>query len=273
MRGFHDRRPGATAAAYGAGQGPDGRSSYQVLADLCGVYDRVLDLGAGDGYLLDVVRARRGDGREGLASDAQRLVAVDLSLGELRAAGARSPGLPRVLARAQRLPFAASTFDIVLSHLAFTLMADPDAIAAELARVLGPGGRFAAIVGGGPRGDDAFAGFLDLARPYFTSAATITPTPRLGDRRARTDDGLAALFAPATGFTLPTITDLPIDLSGSPDEVWSRLEPAYELAALPPDARADLHAAFLAAAPRWRRADGLIGCTMATRLVIATRTA
>ncbi|HVV87685.1 MAG TPA: hypothetical protein VHE35_31805, partial [Kofleriaceae bacterium] len=129
-----------------------------------------------------------------------------------------------------------------------------------------------AVLGGGPRGDDAFAGFLDVARPWLTIAAARAPMPRLGERAARTDAGLTALLAPA-GFAAPTITDVAIELSGAPDEVFARLEPAYELAALTDGERADLRAAFVAAAPRWRRPDGAIACTMATRLAVALRAA
>lgn len=261
LRGFHDRHPGSSTVAFAAGRGPAGRSSYDVLADLARPGERVLDLGAGDGHLLARLVAR--------GHDPAHLLAVDLSLGELRAAAVGVPGALLLQARAQALPLASSSVDLVLSHLAFTLMAEPVAVVAEVTRVLRPGGRFAAIVGGGPRGDDAFAGVLDLAHPALTAAAAKAPSPRLGDRRARTDAGLAELFAPATGFSPPTITDLPIDLSGSPDDVWTRLAPAYELATLPAATLATLHAAFLAATPRWRRPDGTIACTMATRLVVA----
>ncbi len=258
---FHDRWPGVTARDFADGRGPDGRSSYQVLADLCAPGQRVLDLGAGDGHLLALVHAR------GVAIAAT--CALDLSAGELRAVGARSPGVPRVQARAQALPLAAGSFDLVLSHLAFTLMAEPELVVAEVARVLGPGGRFAAVVGGGPRGDDAFAGLLDLAAARLRGRPPVAP--RQGDRRARSDDGLAALLSPAHGFVDLRLDDLPIDLSGSPDDVWARLASSYELAMLPGIDLAALRADFVAAAPRWRRADGAIACTMATRLVVATR--
>ena len=147
-------------------------------------------------------------------------------------------------------------------------MPDLETIVAELARVLSPGGRFVAVVGGGPKGDDAFAGLLDLARPI---AAAAPPTPRLGDRRARTDDGLAMLFAPTTGFAAPRIDELTIDLSGTATEVWDALSPSYELAHVDDAALATLRASFVAASPQWQRADGLVAATMYARLVTALR--
>lgn len=204
---------------------------------------RVLDLGCGDGVLL-------GGGTIG----------VDISEAELEAARRRDENAQVVQARAQALPFRDAAFDTVISHLAFTLMADIDAVVTELARVIAPGGRFVTVVGGGPRGDDAFAGFLELARPWMAHI------PRLGDLRARSDAGLCALFA--EGWTSLQIEDLPVDLSGDPDDVFHTLASAYELDRAD---RQSLRATFVAAAPRWMRDDGSVNCTMATRLVSVVR--
>ena len=258
LRRFHGDHPGVTAAALARGRvvGTDG-SSYDRVARAIPIGGRVLDLGCGDGTLLARLVAH--------GHCAAELVGVDVSEHELRAARVRDPDIAYVHARAQAVPLAAATCAAVASHLAFTLMPDLDAIVAELARVLVPGGRFVALVGGGPRGDDAFAGLLELAEPYARAAP---PTPRLGERRARTDAGLAALFA---AFASLAIDDLTIDLSGTAAEVWDSLAPSYELATVAPAARADLRAAFLAAAPQWRRPDGAISATMYARLVTAIR--
>ena len=261
VREFHRAQPGATARALARGVivGTDA-SSYDAVAATVPLGARALDLGCGDGYLLARLLAR------GHASAA--LLGLDVSVDELALARARMPAVGLVLARAQAVPVATGALDAVVSHLAWTLMPDLEVTVAELARVLAPGGRFVALVGGGPKGDDAFAGLLELARPY---AAAAPPTPRLGDRRARTDAGLAALLAPATGFAPPRVDDLAIDLSGTPAEVWASLAPSYELATVTADARAALAEAFVAAAPRWRRADGAIAATMYARLVAAIR--
>jgi SAM-dependent methyltransferase len=219
----------------------------------------VLDLGCGDGRLLAL-----------LAAPGRWLAGVDLSEGELAAAATRGLAAGLVQGRAHALPFADACVDAVVSHLAFTLMHDPDGVVREVERVLAPGGRFVAVVGGGPRGDrgDAFAGMLELAR----SAMRTVTVPRLGEVRARSDAGLAALFAAGRGWASLRVDDLPIDLSGTPDEVWEVLAGSYELAGVAADTVADLRARFGELCDRWRRADGAIECVLAARLVVAQRT-
>ncbi len=265
LRDFHRRHPGVTARAFSRGRVAGGGSSYDALARAVGPgVGRVVDLGCGDGALLAVLIA-------GGAAPAA-LVGVDLSRDELAAAAARRLGVGLVHARAQSLPLGDATTDVVVSHLAFTLMRDPDLVAAEVQRVLAPSGRFVTVVGGGPRGDDAYAGAVELVLPAARAAAAAGPAmPRLGEVRARSDRGLCAIFAVERGWSALAIEELPVDLSGSPDEVWSTMSTLYELDGVVAAEVDEVRARFLAACARWRRDDGAIACTMATRLVAATR--
>lgn len=267
LRAFHRAHPGITTRAFARGRADDGRSSYAILADAAGEAlargQVILDLGCGDGHLLELL-VQRG-------APAERLVGVDLSAEEIDTARARARLHGAVLrcedARAMSLPDA--SVGCVLSHLAFTLMSDVVAVVAEIARVLQPGGTFAAIVGGGPRGEDAFARFLDLLRETYVRLPA--RAPRLGDIRARRDEGLHALFG-GHGFAPGIeIRDFALHLDGTCAEVWEHLATVYELFVVPPDEVRALRTRFEGEAARLAGPDGVVPCTAAMRLVTCRR--
>ncbi|MEZ0493030.1 class I SAM-dependent methyltransferase [Kineococcus sp. TBRC 1896] len=128
-----DARPGSDLV-----WGPDGlrEDEAQLLGDLAG--RDVLEIGAGAAQCARWVAGRGA-----------RVVATDLSLGMLRegSAPARSAGVPLVQCDARVLPFPDATFDVVFtSYGALPFVADAGRVLAEAARVLRPGGRFAASV-------------------------------------------------------------------------------------------------------------------------------
>ena len=196
LRAFHDAHPGITARAL------ERAGSYDRLAARC--TGRVLDLACGDGALLARLPGAVG---------------VDLSPGEL--ALARRRGHEVVEGRAQALPFADRSFDTVACHLAFMLFDDIERVVAELHRVLAPGGRFVAVLGGGPTasGQDAFHDFLALLPASGR---------RFGDPRAKSERGWRDLFA---GWSEPAFERWELDLSGPLPDVWSFLGASYELSA------------------------------------------
>ncbi|MCM3884280.1 class I SAM-dependent methyltransferase [Frankia sp. R82] len=97
---------------------------------------RVLDVGAGSG---NAAIAAAQAGADVVASD---LVPALLERGRL-AADARGITLEWLPADAQRLPFDADTFDVVLSCVGVMFAPDPVAAARELVRVCRPGGTLA----------------------------------------------------------------------------------------------------------------------------------
>jgi len=259
LRAYHARHPGATALAFAGGRLPDGRSTYELLADLPAAADRVLDLGCGDGHLLELLVAR----------GARALVGIDMSREEL-AAGARRQlaGVQLIEARAQALPLASASIDWALSHLAFMLMSEVEAVVGELARVLRAGGRFAAVVGGGPGAEeDGFALFLRLFQDAYEELAD--KPPRLGDRRTREAGGFASLFHPASGFAADIDeVALTVRLDADGARVWDILAAMYEMMVVTAARRAALRERFLSEA-----GPGEVRCAMRCRLLIATRAA
>jgi SAM-dependent methyltransferase len=97
--------------------------------------ERILDLGCGDGQLS----AR-------LAATGAIVTGVDASAEMVAAARAR--GIDAIEASAERLPFPDTSFDAIFSNAALHWVRNQDAMLSETHRVLRPGGRFVAEMGG-----------------------------------------------------------------------------------------------------------------------------
>ena len=100
--------------------------------------ERVLDLGSGAG--TDSLVAAQMVGADG------RVTGIDMTpemLAKARAAAAElgATHVEFVEAEAERLPFADTSFDAVISNGVIDLIPDKDVVFAELYRVLAPGGR------------------------------------------------------------------------------------------------------------------------------------
>lgn len=261
---FHRAHPGVTALAFARGRTAAGGSSYDALAaEVPATAAAVIDLGCGCGYLLSRLRDR--------GFRPSQLIGVDMSADELALARARSAlaGVELRLDRAQWLSLEARSADVVLSHLAFMLMSDMERVVDEIARVLVPGGLFATVVGGGPKaaGAEAFELFLELLRAHDPAGV-----PRLGDRRARSEEGLRELFCPRTGFSdRVEVADIPVSLDGTVDEVWATLSTVYDLFVMDEEQRQQLERAFRTRAAGLARDDGTVPCAMAMRLARCRR--
>ncbi|MFF1282249.1 class I SAM-dependent methyltransferase [Streptomyces sp. NPDC058299] len=235
LRGFHAGRPAVTTEAFAAARAAGARTGYEVLRDRVTGRRRVLDLGCGDGLLLELLAATPG----------RRLAGVDLSPQSLSLAR-RRPALSAAAlleARAQRLPFRTGAFDACVSHLALMLMADLDQVLAELSRVLAPGGLLACAIGAGG-GGTAYELFGELLPEALAGAPAGRRMPALGDRRARDPEALGALVAAAGFAGEPEWETVTVDMGGPPERVWRALSGMYDLAALDPAALATLGRTF-----------------------------
>jgi len=264
LQRYHRQHAGVTARAFAHGRidvGIDGGgSSYDLLAATVPAEHlataTVLDLGCGDGYLQETLIQR------GLPP--RRALGLDMSSAELHQARERLPAtVPLIHARAQALPLQDASVDHALSHLAFMLMSDIDAVVAELARVIRPGGQFATVIGGGPRIGDTFELFVDLLVALHRELG-IAPVI-IGDPRMYQVRGLEQVFAPGAGFALVHMQDCYVDLGGSFERVWSTLATMYPVFSLPEDALATLRTRFAEAAKPLLTGDRL-PCSMFIRL-------
>lgn len=97
--------------------------------------ERILDLGCGDGQLT-----------ERIAASGAVVKGVDASPQMIAAARAR--GIDADESAAESLPYAGASFDAVFSNAALHWVRGQDAMLAQVRRVLKPGGRFVAEMGG-----------------------------------------------------------------------------------------------------------------------------
>ena len=110
----------------------------------------------------------------------QRL-GVDIFAPDLALASARLPAAYFMLARAQALPFADRSMDVVVCHMALMLMDDPDVVLAECRRMLRPNGTFAAIVNRPTEPDALARTILDALRDALRSGDITRRPPTIGD--------------------------------------------------------------------------------------------
>jgi SAM-dependent methyltransferase len=179
------------------------------FADAAGVRpgQRALDVGCGPGALTGELVRRLGP---------TAVMACDPSTTFVAACSSRHPGVDVRQAAAEQLPFPDACVDRALAQLVFHFVADPPAGAAELRRVVRPGGLGAAC------GWD-FAGGMAMLRHFGDAASTVDPrapdearTMRFGRRGELVEFFVAAGFVEATESTLE-VSSTYADF----DELWS----------------------------------------------------
>jgi SAM-dependent methyltransferase len=169
-----------------------GRWSRQVAPEFLAWLDAPpgldwLDVGCGTGALAEAVAQRCAP---------RRLAGIDPSDGFLDFARRRleKTGAELQQADAQSLPFAAGEFDRVVSGLVLNFVPDKPRAAAEIARVLRPGGEAALYVWD-------YAVRMELMRHFWDAAVALDPRAQELDEGRRSPicrpEPLHALFAEA----------------------------------------------------------------------------
>jgi SAM-dependent methyltransferase len=130
---------------------------------------RALDVGCGPGALTGALAERLGEAS---------VCAADPSEPFAEACRTRLPGVDVVVATAETLPSADTTFDATLSQLVVNFMRDPEAGVREMARVTRPGGVVAACVWD-------YAGEMTLLRAFWDAAREVER-----ERAAAADEGV-----------------------------------------------------------------------------------
>lgn len=135
-------------------QTSEGLALMERVAALPGA--RLLDLGCGDGRITEALARERGFS----------VVGLDASPEMVRAAASR--GLEVIEASANAIPAPDASFDVVFSNAALHWVDDHPAVVRHIARVLRPGGRLIARMGGAGNQTEITVAGLSLfgAEPY-----------------------------------------------------------------------------------------------------------
>lgn len=189
LRAVHKSHPGFTEDCAGQCHDEQGRTSYEWLAEAVSQdHHSVLDLACGSGALLSILNER--------VPAQTQLLGVDMSPDELALARDRLPvgRADLVEGRAQHLDHLADgSLDVVLCHWALTLMDPVPPVLSEIARVLAPGGRFAAIVDGPMKSASGYEAVHDLIYAHVQAELPAYGRIELGDPRVRTAEDLMGL--------------------------------------------------------------------------------
>lgn len=227
---------GAGGRAYDAFMGRYSRPLGPLFADAAGVAvgQHALDVGCGTGALTGELVRRLG---------ADHVAGCDPSpmLQECRA---RYPDVDLRAGRAEELPFDDDSFDLALAQLVMHFVTDADRSAAELQRVVRPGGTVAVNVWD-------FEGGMQMLRHFWDAAVSLDPDApdELHTMRFGRAGELADLLA---GVGLKDVAEVELRVEAGYagfDDLWSTLTLAIgpagvHLASLPEERQQALRAAY-----------------------------
>ncbi|MBM7069000.1 class I SAM-dependent methyltransferase [Actibacterium sp. 188UL27-1] len=236
LRAVHRENAGFTERCAMRCRDTDGRTSYDWLIDAVdgSQHRKILDLACGSGPLLELCHQR-------FPAEVD-LVGVDMAPEELALAKARLPvGRARLIeAQAQSMAcLSDNSVDIVLCHWALTLMDPVAPVLAESARILAPGGRFAAIVDGDMDMARGYRNVHDLIYGYVQVELPQYGAFDLGDPRVRDTDSLADLTRRAFPTASVEVHPNVVTMRGSAETIAEEAAGFFYAAfVLPPDRRA-----------------------------------
>jgi SAM-dependent methyltransferase len=196
-------------SAYDSFMGRYSRPLALRFADTVGVTrgQTALDVGCGPGALTGVLVDRLGADAVSACDPSEPFVADCID---------RFPGVTVRVAPAEAIPFDDDSFDLALAQLVVHFVSDPDRAAAELCRVVRPGGSVGACVWDRDDGMEMLSRFWDAAVAVDPGAAPQDRGLRFGGPRELVD-----LFETAG---LSDVTEAMLTVTSTYrvfDELWS----------------------------------------------------
>lgn len=239
------------AETYGRLSGRMTRNTIPDLLDAGGVESdaRVLDLGCGPGHVSSAAAARGAV-----------VTGADIAEGMLALARRRHPEISFVRADAEALPFPAGSFDAVIGNFVLNHIPRPEIAAAEIARVLAPGGRAALTVW--ERGERMHL-FRIFGGATERAGAAGDATPAGEDPFRFADEGEFRGLLEDAGLEEVLVEELAFELEvESPEELWEgflggSVRSTALIQAQPPDVQERIRQEVLELAAAYRSRDGL----------------
>jgi SAM-dependent methyltransferase len=204
-----DKMFAGTGDAYDRFMGRYSRPLATAFADAAGVAagSVALDVGCGPGALTGELVGRVGS---------ESVVAIDPSESFVIACAERHPGVEVRQGGAEEIPFGDSEFDVALAQLVLHFVSDAERAAAELRRVLRPGGTVGACVWD-------FDGGMTMLRHFWDAALAVDPTApdEASTMRFGREGEIAELFD-AAGFEQVVESTLQVSARYVDfDDLWS----------------------------------------------------
>jgi SAM-dependent methyltransferase len=240
------------AGPYHRRSGPLTRRLVGPLLDAAGVAPglSVLDVATGPGYAAAECMARGASA-----------VGVDLSPAMLELARSLHPGAEFVEADVEALPFPDASFDAAVGNFVVLHLGRPEQAAAELARVVRPGGGVALTTWASDRGGRLPGILLDaLAEAGATPPAHLPPGPPI--LRFADDAEFARLLEGAAFADVEVSTVAFEHRFADAEEIWQRLLQGTVRARVlvleqPPELQARIRAVFDRLAAAHEAGDGI----------------
>lgn len=213
LRAVHRDHAGFTESCAMQCRDTAGRTSYEWLAEAVrsDKHRIMLDVACGSGPLLQLCH-------ETLPPEL-RLIGIDMSPDELALARNRLPEgrVELIEAEAQKLDFLEDdSVDIALCHWALTLMDPVLPVLTELARVVAPGGRFAALVDGPMDAAPGYEAVHDLIYSHVQARLPDYGLRDLGDPRIRNAKSLVSLVEDTFPGSSVNVETEVVTMSGPP---------------------------------------------------------
>jgi SAM-dependent methyltransferase len=235
----HRTAPGMTACVFARHEVLGGIDCYDLilrgLEAVEGQPATVVDLACGDGHLIERLLGR--------LDSATTVIGVDMSEDELALARRHHGSRANVefrCERAQSLSLPDGSADVVLCHMALMVMRPLAPVVDEVARVLRPGGVFAAVIASSRQPEAATRRLHEVVVRFLDQEPAGRPAFRVGEPEARTREGLQSMFSEARGFEIVELVELSVHQRYPAGDVWQHWRDSYLVSLLDDERKARL---------------------------------